>query len=283
MGRFAKSWELAKCSAEVLKADKELALIPVFSFVATAAVVAVFGGGAYLSLDIVKNPGETDTISATPVTWVIGAVGYLAITFVVTFFAAVLVSGALQRLRGGNPSLGSAFAHAGSRIGPIFLWSMLTGTVGLILQAIKERAGFLGVIVANLVGMAWEIVTWLAVPVVVVEGTGPITSLKRSAGLFKHTWGENLIAQGGLGLLGFVAMLPGLFIAAATIGAGIPAAGIAFGVLWVAGVSIILSALTGIFKTALYLYATDEPVQAFPQEVLAGAFRAKTKKGRLGL
>lgn len=279
MGRFASSWELAKCSWGVLKTDKQLAAIPVFSFIATAVVVALFGGGAYFTLDITDKVGQSDTVSATPVTWVVGIVGYLAITFVVTFFASVLVAGAYQRLTGQHPTLGTAFSQAGSRIGAIFLWSMLTGTVGLILQAIKEKAGFIGVIVGNIVGMAWEIVTWLAVPVVVVEGTGPISSLKKSAGLFKKTWGENLIAQGGLGLLGLLAMLPGLLIAL-LVGLAVPVAGIAIAVLWVVAVSIVLSALTGIFKTALYLYANGQPIDAFPTAVLAGAFKTKKKKGK---
>lgn len=280
MGRFASSWELATCSLGVLKTDKHLAAIPVFSFVVTAAVVAVFGGGAYFTLDITEQAGQSDTISATPVTWVVGIVGYLAVTFVVTFFAAVLVAGAYQRLIGQSATLGTAFSQAGSRIGAIFLWSLLTGTVGLILQAIKEKAGFVGVIVGNIIGMAWEIVTWLAVPVVVVEGTGPISSLKKSAGLFKKTWGENLIAQGGLGLLGLVAMLPGLLIAL-LIGLAVPVAGIAVAVLWVAAVSIVLSALTGIFKTALYLYANGQTIDAFPTAVLAGAFKTKKGKGKV--
>ncbi len=276
MGRFAASWELAKSSWGVLKTDKELAVIPIASFAATAVVAAAFGGTGYLTLTTVTTDGA-ESLEATPVTWAVGVVGYLAITFVVTFFGAVLVSGAYQRLTGGNPTLGSAFKQAGSRVGAIFLWSMLTGTVGLVLQAIKDRAGPLGAVIVSLVGMAWDIVTWLAVPVVVVEGTGPITSLKRSAGLFKKTWGENLISQGGLGIIGFLAMIPCLLIAVALMMVS-PIVGIVVGVILVAGVSIVLSTLTGIFKTALYLYAADHKIEAFPEAALAGAFRQKKHK-----
>lgn len=277
MGRFAASMELAKSSWGVLRSDKQLAAIPVISFVAVAVVATAFGGAGYFTLTEVTQNGA-ESMEATPVTWAVGVVGYLAITFVVTFFSAVLVSGAYQRLTGSTPSLGSAFSQATSRVGAIFLWSMLTGTVGLILQAIKDKAGPLGSIVMGLVGMAWDILTWLAVPVVVVEGTGPIRSLKRSAGLFKHTWGENLIAQIGLGFVGAIAMLPGILIAIA-IAVVQPFVGIGVGVLWVAAVSIVMSTLTGIFKTALYLYATDHKVEAFSPEVLANAF--KKKEGRL--
>jgi hypothetical protein len=217
-------------------------------------------------------------VQTTPLTYVVGAIGYLAITFVVTYFAAVLVSGAHQRLTGANPTLGTAFSQASSRLGPILAWSLLTGTVGLILQAIRSRAGFLGQIVVNLVGMAWEIVTWLAVPVVVVEGTGAIDSLKRSASLFKKTWGENLVAQAGFGILGLLLMLPAIVIML-LVGVAIPVAGLAIAALWVAIVSVVLSALNGIYRTALYMYAAGEPTAGyFSQEQLEAAFTPKRSR-----
>jgi hypothetical protein len=279
MRRLSNSIALAKSSWAVLRTDKELALIPVISVFTTLAVMALFGGGLYFSLsEKVTQPGNAATLQPTPLTYVVGAIGYLAITFVVTYFAAVLVSGAHQRLSGGQPTLGSAFAQASSKLGPLLAWSLLTGTVGLILQAIRSRAGFLGQIVVNLVGMAWEIVTWLAVPVVVVEGTGAVDSLKRSAGLFKKTWGENLIAQAGFGVLGLVLMLPAIVIFL-LVGIAIPVAGLVLAGIWVAVVSVVLSALNGIFRTALYMYAATERVPAYFNETeLAGAFAPKKSR-----
>lgn len=277
MRRIANSWALAKSSWAVLKTDKELAAIPVISFVCTIVVMALVGGAAWLTLDPTSQAGETE-ITPTPFTYVVGAVGYLLITFVVTFFAAVLVSGAYQRLTGGDPTLASAFRQANSRIGPLFLWSMLTGTVGLILQALRDRAGFLGQIVVRLVGMAWEIVTWLAVPVVVVEGTGPVDSLKRSATLFKQTWGENLVAQGGFGILGLLVVLPALLVIFVVVPA-IPIAGIAIAAIWIAVTSVVLSALNGIYRTALYLFASGgQAPAAFSSEELQAAFQPKTRR-----
>jgi len=75
---------------------------------------------------------------------VVGAIAYLLVTFVVTFFAAALVAGARERLLGGSR------------------------TLGLILNAIQDRAGFLGQIAVRAIGMAWQIVTWPAVPVIIV-------------------------------------------------------------------------------------------------------------------
>jgi hypothetical protein len=38
-------------------------------------------------------------------------------------------------------------------------------------------------------------VTFLAIPIVVLEGRGPFASLKRSGVLLRATWGENVAAQ----------------------------------------------------------------------------------------
>jgi hypothetical protein len=281
VGRIKNSWALAKQSWAVLRTDKELAVIPVVSFFVTLLAIAAVGGGIWVSLkEVTTLPSNSTSLEPTPITYVVGAIGYLLITFIVTFFAAALVSGAHQRLTGGNPTLGSAFAQATSRIGQIFGWAMLTGTVGLILQALRERLGFLGDIVVGAVGAAWDIVTWLAVPVVVVEGTGPVTSLKRAAHLFKQTWGENLVAQAGFGILGFLLVLPAVLVAV-LLGAAIPDGmgiiiGVALAAIWIAVVSVVMSALNGIFRTALYLYATGQQTEGFfTQQQMEAAFGPK--------
>ena len=60
--------------------------------------------------------------------------------------------------------------------------------------------------------MAWSLVTFLAVPVIAIEGTGPFETLKRSASIFRQRWGQQItgnIAIGGavflLGVLPAVA------------------------------------------------------------------------------
>jgi Family of unknown function (DUF6159) len=280
MRRFRNSVAMARASWAVLQSDKELLAIPIMSFLATVALVLVSGGAVYFSLDRhVANADGTTGVSATPLTFVVGAVAYLLVTFAVTFFAAALVAGARERLMGGNPTLGSAFGAASARLPEIFLWSLLTGTVGLILNTIRNRSGVIGAVATRLVGMAWEIVTWLAIPVIVAEGTGPIASLKRSAGLFRNTWGENLIGQLGFGLIGFLAMLPGLVIGGLLL-VSLPIVGIVVGGLWIAVVAVVVSTMTGIFRAVLYQYASGGPIPGqFDADALASAFQPR-RRGR---
>ena len=54
-------------------------------------------------------------------------------------------------------------------------------------------------IAARLVGMAWSLVTFLAVPVIAIEGTGPFETLKRSASIFRERWGQQITGNIAIG------------------------------------------------------------------------------------
>jgi hypothetical protein len=93
-----------------------------------------------------------------------------------------------------------------------------------------------------------------------LEDLGPIHALKRSGALLRSTWGENLSAQFGFGLFGLFAMLPGIFviaIGAASASTAVVVVTAALGVAWIVVVSLAVSALTGIYRTALYRFAVD--------------------------
>ena len=79
---------------------------------------------------------------------------------------------------------------------------------------------FVGRLVAGLVGLAWNLVTFLTVPILISRISAVGAALKRSKDLFKKTWGENVVGQAGLGIVGFLAALPGvlLFVIGAALG-----------------------------------------------------------------
>ena len=249
MGRIATTIELAKASWEVLKADKELIALPVISAVASIVVLLSF----LIPLGFLEGTEELGTTDYV----FLGAL-YLAMAFITIFFNTALIYAANERLSGGDPTLRSAIAGASKHIPQIFVWALISATVSLILRSIQERSGFLGRIVIGLVGMAWTLVTFLVIPVYVVEDLGAIDSIKRSAVLFKRTWGENVAAQVGFGLIGFVAVLPFFLIGAGavSVGGSVAAVGVIIAVLGVALVTAIIAALSGIFQAALYHYAS---------------------------
>lgn len=275
MGRFANSRNLAGASWGVLKEDRELMTIPVLGAVISGAIAIVIGLVVYSTLETTTDAAGETTKQANPAAVVLLLLGLLIIAIITQLFAGALVAGANERFEGGDPSLGSSFSKAMTRLGPIVGWTATNATVGVILSAMREKAGFVGDIVISIIGAAWNIVTWLVMPVIIVEGIGPLAATKRSAILIKSKWGENLIAQGGLGLFGLLVVLPGVLVFGA-ISTALPIVGIPLLVLYLAIAFTVLSALGAIFRTALYRFSAGLPVgEAFSEPMLAGAFGAK--------
>lgn len=280
MGKFKTSWALAKSSWAVLCQDKQLAVFPVLTFLGSVVVAGLFFGLVLVT----RTTDAAGNKALGPIGYVLIALAYLGLAFVQTYFLAALVAGANERLNGGDPTIGSALAAANRRLHVILAWSVIQATVGLILQAIRERLGFVGVLIAGALGAAWEILTFLTVPIIVVEGVGPLNALKRSGRLFKSTWGENLVGQAGLGLVGLVASLPGILVIVLGALTGVTAViigAVAIGGIYLCVAAAIINALSGIYRTALYRFATEgEAPAGFDQEIMVSAFRPK--KGSSG-
>jgi hypothetical protein len=260
MGRFSNTIALAKVSWRVLRKDRELLLIPIFSFLASIAVLALIWLPTLSAIDTSALAGESEDPGA--VLLLVGIITAMALSIISVFFNGALVAGAHERLSGGDPTVRSAVGRAFSRLPGLLPWAILTGTVGLILQAARERAGWLGRFVVNMVGMAWQTATFLVVPAIVIDDHGAVSGLKASAALLKRTWGENIAAQVGFGLLGFVAIIPAVLVVVATgaLGGAALVLGILVAVPYLALVVVVLTALNAVFQTALYLYATTGSV-----------------------
>ena len=279
-GKFARSLSLVKASAAVLQSDKELLVFPLVSMIAVMLVIAtfmvpMFGFGLYRHI----GPGDP----MRPALYVYLYLFYFVQYIVIFFCNTALVGAAMIRLDGGNPSVADGFRIAQSKLLPILGYAAIAATVGMILRTLEQRAGFIGRIVIGMIGAAWSVATFMVVPVLVNSDVGPVEAIKESASMLKNTWGENLIGNGGIGVVFGLATLAvmliggGLPLATATNGV-VPLA-IVFGsitVLAVLAIALVQSALAGIYSAALYRYATEGSAPAgFDVGVLQEAFRVK--------
>jgi hypothetical protein len=280
--RFSRSWSLVKASAGVLSQDKELLLFPLVASLASMLVAAGFvlpmvGMGGLDGLD----PSSLE--QGGPAVWLWAFCFYVAQYFVMFFFQSALVGAAMIRLQGGDPTVGDGFRIAFSRIGPILGYAAIAATVGMLLRAVQERGGAIGRWVAGLFGVAWTVATYMVVPILVTREVGPLDAVRESAALLRRSWGENVIGQGGIGLvfglLQVVLVLAGAACIAGAIAAKVPvlvAIAVAGTVLAVILVALVQTALAGIYAAALYRHATGAPpAPGFDQGLLAGAFAAK--------
>jgi Family of unknown function (DUF6159) len=157
---------------------------------------------------------------------------------------------------------------------------LVTTTVGLVLRALEERVPLLGRIAAWIAGAAWAVATFFVVPVLALEGSGPLRSLKRSSAAVRVRWGEGVTGAATIagiswfisfllvmgGAVGFVS----LFAVGQRVLAFVVAAVAIVGVIVIAMIS---SALGQIFRVAVYQYAvTGQAPGGFESRLLQEAF-----------
>ncbi|MXZ14148.1 MAG: hypothetical protein F4Y76_01355 [Acidimicrobiales bacterium] len=276
MGRFANTWRLTKNSWSLLKQDRELLWLPVLSMLTILAIVAAAAVVGFVTGSFDAS-GGAESVEGSAV--VLGLVFAFVATATVVYFEGALVAGAHERMTGGDPTVRSAMSKAASRLPSLLGWALITMTVGLVLRFLRERLGWLGQMLTFLAEAAWGVATYLVVPAIIIDDFRSFASVKHSMSLVRRTWGENLIAQAGFGLLGFVIALPIILVAVliATLVPGIGLyIGIAVGMIGVLAVSVVVSALSLYFKTALYEYATDGVAHGgFDIDEMEASFRSK--------
>jgi hypothetical protein len=200
--------------------------------------------------------------------------------FVVIFFNIGLITCVnARRLQGRDATIGDGLVNAARHIGKILAWALVSATVGLILQAIEDRAGFAGQIASAIVGGVWSLVAFFAVPILVLEERGVADSLRESYSLIKKTWGESIVGAGSIALIFIATGILAFFgLLAALLAGNMIVFGIALVlfILLIAALAIVASAMQGIFVTALYTYARTGAVPAaFNKELIRNAFVPK--------
>jgi len=286
MNAFSRSWLITKLSFEVIKKDKELLLFPllagIFSILFLIAIIF-----PTIAVDLINGVSPSE-LSQTVLLLLLFLL-YFGLSFIATFFNVCVVFTTKKRFEGGNATFAESIHFAVSKIHLIFMWSIVSASVGILLRLLEnlaERFGDMGKlvmrIVVSLLGMMWGIITLFVIPAMVYNNLGPFDAIKKSIATIKKTWGESLIRAYGLGLIQLVLIILGIVggfflvmvsTAAGTIGVLVALFAIA---VYLIGVILIFSVANSVFNTALYVYAaTGKIPDGFTDEVMKNAFIQK--------
>lgn len=289
MNIFSRSWQITKLSFSVINKDRELLGFALLSFV-FSAIFSISMIAPSVLPDLIYGEATLQTLEIYQ--YVIIFLTYFGLAFIATFFNVCVVYTSKVRFEGGNATFGESMRFAMSRVGLIARWSVLSASVGLILNALERVASSFGKageilarIIIGLMGAAWSIATIFVVPILVYDGLGPIEAVKKSMRAVKETWGENIVKSLGLGLMTFFAFL---LVGGLSIGLTIVLtnqfemtgliAGAAIGACLLLFTGLVFKVAGVIFSTALYVYANEQIVAAdFDESIITGAFKTKKK------
>ncbi|QDU79903.1 hypothetical protein Pla110_16230 [Polystyrenella longa] len=259
--RIGNTWELMGASWDLLKQDKELLFFPIFSSISCLLVSATFLLPFYMVSESFVPPSQEAPLEDQIFYYLVLFLFYVVNYFVMTYFNAAVIGAAIKRMMGDDPTMSDGFRFANKRLSQILGWAIVSATVGLILRLIEDRSQKIGAIVAGLLGAVWTLSSFLVIPILVVEGVGPIDALTKSTKLLKKTWGEQLVSNFGFGVIFFFLSLP-LFL---LIGGGVYLIALAemlvpgialfaIGVVLLILLGVIQTCLQSIFQAALYVY-----------------------------
>ncbi len=258
------SFAMAKSSYLVVARNPALLVFPVLSGIAGLLVLASFVAAVIATGDA----PPTDTVEGTwqdHLVLIEAAVFYFASYLCVVFFNVALLVSTQAALEGRGARLGEGLAGACQRLGAIVGWSLLGAGVGVLLRAIEGSNQRVAAVVSAVFGITFTALSFFVLPVLVVEGLGPVAALRRSKELLAESWLDAFVGHVSLGWIGMLAFLPIAGLAyLAWITPGLEETRlVTVAVILVGGLAVtaaMSSAADTIFKLLLYRQAAGEPL-----------------------
>ena len=266
MNRIKRGFRITKLGIHVVKADPELMVYLLFSGIMSVlsfGVVLTFTGG--LGFVIGNDEGFEGGVA-------IGTfISYFIVSIITVFWNAAIIASAYERMTTGrNPSFSYGIKQAMKCFPQILIWGLISGTVGVIIGFFEAMAesdnivvAIIGHIVSFMISFAWWMTTFFVVPMIVLENSGVFESMKKGPKLFDETWGENIVASVGTGIINFIVILTIIVVCLPLFIFGEIGAALAF-ILIVIGIaisSLFFTACDAVNKASLYYYAkTGEEV-----------------------
>jgi len=276
MGFFAaigRGWKLSKLSFSVIKADPEILVYVLLMGFMSLATLSAMNAPFILELEwaVVMDSAETPGLTNAGMAWYFAF--YMLLSIIVVFWNSAIVANSHMRLSGGEPTFVYGVKKAFSKIHLIVIWGAISGTVGLILKLVRNTNSrevknpglqILIMILAWMFEVAWWIMTFFMIPLIVIEGKSIRESMKDGKEMMTKTWGTNIASGLGIEFIGFcfiiLAVLTGIVIGT---GLGV-LPGIVVGVFGVALTLMWVTAASTVSISALYVFAkTGEMPQIY--------------------
>lgn len=289
-GRIMTGWLLFKQSFSIIKNNPGLYRYVIMSMVISLIIIILLStlfivdynnSQIFIQLRVDWEGDETFTLTISG--FIVSLAAGFILTLVAHYYTTALSVHLLSIFRGQAITYQAATATARKKFGAIAVYSLITLTVGYILNLIEERFKFIGVIVSRILGAVWALATSFVIPTIADTDKGGVDSLKNSVALFKKTWGETITSRVTLSallfIIAFIASFVFIIILAVTAGVIGLLIGIVLMIFTFIIIGVLESLATSVLNTALYYYAQYGTIPpSFKPELLSSVFYNKKTK-----
>lgn len=267
---------------------------PVVSGILAIFAFLIIGGIGFAALGWSQVEADATTGEVSDGSLIVGVVVLFVAAYVATLitqtFMGGLVKCADEELQGRDSSFGAGLSASLSRLPALMGWALIETIVGWLISAVQGNGAndnilvtILRAILASLMAVAWTIITFFVLPLIILRGKGPVQAIKESVRLIRATWGMQV--AGGLrigGIIGLIAVLPAILVTVAggfIAIAGTPALGVpiaTIGVIVIIAASVLINAMKAIFSVALLHYVEGTgALGPFSEQELHSAVRVR--------
>ena len=280
--RISRGWKMTKLGIAVVRADPELMVYTLLSGILSLLAIGVGISGS-IGLDVLATDPEcvgeecgSELIFGHMAIWF---VFYLIVSIITVFWNAAIIASAYERLTAGtNPSFSYGIGQAMKCLPQIFIWGLIAGTVGLFIQILEGLANnddsppplrLVAGIASFIIGVAWWILTFFVVPLIVLERASVFDSMGRSPELFRGTWGEDVASHIGTGLLMTLCIfiLTAISVPIMMIGDVGPVLGLVILAVGVLFAVLFFSTVEAVNRASLFYYAKTGQAPPMAQKV----------------
>ncbi len=193
-------WRLGIYSLKFTLAHKPLLLLPCLSMIAMLTAMGLL------------LIGLQDAHSAAIIIGLFA--GYFSCIYITIFFNVMTISMINSYLETKTASFGEGFYTAMHRASAILLWTLITGSVGILIRLLNviEEKLHLPNILSTLLDVAWAAATYFVVPIICFRGASTFKDLYgESSRLIKNVWGDGVTRIIGASLFVSIFMIPLMF------------------------------------------------------------------------
>jgi hypothetical protein len=268
---FKPSAQLVQATYRMVFADRSMIVL-----VFVGAVLAALAGAAVLLpamhwFDLAPSYGFGGLAYA-----LVMAASAGAASFVFQLVSGAVVGAAILRAEGRPATARQALRMAWTRKRQLLAWAAVSTVVGAVTRVL-ERFGIGGLLAALSLNIGWAVATVFATPVIMVEGTMPLATIRRSGTLLRGRFSVLLVSSVTAVLPWVVMTFAALPVAVVALGFLIFGSGlvavVAGVVLAVSGVAVVWglavsASVSAYLEANLYRYAVGQPVPGVDQHLL---------------
>lgn len=278
---FRQSWTLLKGAFKILIENKKLLIFPLIAGIFCLFLIASFIIPSLGMLTNTSNLAQPSSVSLFTLKWFAGLLFFYYLCSVVITYCRVAIIGCVNDIANGKKTtLTDGFRIANQRVGAIALWSLVAGTIGFIIRLLENHRA-IGRFIGIFLGVSWTLISFLALPVLVIEKRSPFAAIGEAMELFKNAWGQEIIGVLSLNVIYYVFYFPAYLIIifsiiySSTLSLWI---GLSLGILLLLLGTLFDSLMHGIYQTILFQFTKTGDMPQSIRDILLDEHLFDTKK-----